>query len=668
MTTLTATMTPLESDFSGHKSGHKKGHKKDHDTFLCAMNKNASNPKTDKKIKKMQEPSFVKSKKKENIIFFNGLMQPLMDGKASVKPTLSQESLSMIPQKNLQQPKNSFVEPKVTVKVEAFESEPMVLPNTKFAQEKISGDISHQEFMKEDSMELDKSFSSLNGNVKETKQPALNLPVVDNVSILGIERATLQPSYPQSEVYLQSEAINSYDYDPAIPFNHENDFLISPPLRPDHFLVEKNQSIGALTVESLESDLTTFSLKRPNSKTELKISDSGSFQQKKILEKANPEKVSSKNKVLDTKDLDIPDSQKDHLLLNNDFLKDQDETFLNKDIVFPFERYQRSDVSQKHSPLQKPEGVDIKNHGEEKHLYDSLSLPQNNRSKNFISGTIENETHFDLESVEPIAMEIHADTLLPRTSEKNLKNDLSLNQDPWSENSFFENDSHVGTHEPPKDFTTQSSQRTLNTSEFYDQKSQESPFLSVKNQETIAKVDLGGHNSLEGNAFTITALPFNQDHVSEKISSEEKYTILQKIDMVMPTPEKPGYLKLELSPAHLGQVDINVTINEDGRLDAVVHTEKTETFHLLSKDSGELQRVISEAFGKNIETFNLSMDMHHQGHDHHHKAEDLHLLLQEKIKNQEALQDEHHPESHSTLQTYVNRTPSKGSYQLNRLV
>ena len=223
MTTLTATMTSLESDFSGHKSGHKKGHKKDHDTFLCAMNKNASNPKTDKKIKKMQEPSFVKSKKKENIIFFNGLMQPLMDGKASVKPTPSQESLSMIPQKNLQQPKNSFVEPKVTVKVEAFESEPMVLPNTKFAQEKISGDISQKEFMEQDSMELNKSFHSLNKNVKETKQPALNLPIVDNVSILGTERATLQPLYPQSEVYLQSEAINSYDYgydydyDPAIP-------------------------------------------------------------------------------------------------------------------------------------------------------------------------------------------------------------------------------------------------------------------------------------------------------------------------------------------------------------------------------------------------------------------------------------------------------------------
>lgn len=102
---------------------------------------------------------------------------------------------------------------------------------------------------------------------------------------------------------------------------------------------------------------------------------------------------------------------------------------------------------------------------------------------------------------------------------------------------------------------------------------------------------------------------------TDALQNTSEITGYKSLEVLHPTPMKPGILKLELSPVHLGKVDVSVSIAFDGRIDAVVETERPESFYLLSQNSKELQQVISDSFGKELYDFELSMNMHNQSQE-----------------------------------------------------
>lgn len=132
------------------------------------------------------------------------------------------------------------------------------------------------------------------------------------------------------------------------------------------------------------------------------------------------------------------------------------------------------------------------------------------------------------------------------------------------------------------------------------------PLKSVETLSGVTTTDASADTPVLGPQDQV-AKPFIKQELLGK--REPQLVLVKTIEITLPTPDKPGTLKLELSPAHLGRVDISVTISEDGRINAVIQTEKSEAFHLLAKDQTGLQKVITEAFGKELENFNLFMGM-----------------------------------------------------------
>jgi hypothetical protein len=122
------------------------------------------------------------------------------------------------------------------------------------------------------------------------------------------------------------------------------------------------------------------------------------------------------------------------------------------------------------------------------------------------------------------------------------------------------------------------------------------------------------YRPLESTAASPKAQEHQAQNPLEKNPTIEAYKPMQ---FIQPAHHKPGLLKLELSPAHLGKVDVSVTIAQDGRIDAVVEIEKSEAFYLLSQNARELQQVIADSFDQELASFDLSM-----GQESSHKDEE----------------------------------------------
>ena len=84
------------------------------------------------------------------------------------------------------------------------------------------------------------------------------------------------------------------------------------------------------------------------------------------------------------------------------------------------------------------------------------------------------------------------------------------------------------------------------------------------------------------------------------------YTLVH-VDMKMPSLTEAGTLKMRLDPAHLGKVEVEVTLTHDGRIDAVVNLSKSETFEMMRHDGDEMARVIADAFGHDLGTLEFSL-------------------------------------------------------------
>lgn len=70
-------------------------------------------------------------------------------------------------------------------------------------------------------------------------------------------------------------------------------------------------------------------------------------------------------------------------------------------------------------------------------------------------------------------------------------------------------------------------------------------------------------------------------------------------------------LKIHLSPAELGQVDVRVSINADGKAHAVIAADRPETLALLQKDAAHLERILQQV-GLNTNLSNMSFNLKEQ--------------------------------------------------------
>jgi flagellar hook-length control protein FliK len=67
--------------------------------------------------------------------------------------------------------------------------------------------------------------------------------------------------------------------------------------------------------------------------------------------------------------------------------------------------------------------------------------------------------------------------------------------------------------------------------------------------------------------------------------------------------------EIRLHPAELGQLDISLSVADDGRIQAVVRAERTDTLDMLQRDARSLEQQLRQAgldVGSNSLSFSLS--------------------------------------------------------------
>jgi hypothetical protein len=71
-------------------------------------------------------------------------------------------------------------------------------------------------------------------------------------------------------------------------------------------------------------------------------------------------------------------------------------------------------------------------------------------------------------------------------------------------------------------------------------------------------------------------------------------------------------ITIQLKPAHLGRVEVNMEMSHDGRLIAVVTADSQSTLDLLKRDASELQKSLQQA-GLQLDSGDLSFNLREQG-------------------------------------------------------
>jgi len=67
-------------------------------------------------------------------------------------------------------------------------------------------------------------------------------------------------------------------------------------------------------------------------------------------------------------------------------------------------------------------------------------------------------------------------------------------------------------------------------------------------------------------------------------------------------------IRIQLKPAHLGRIDVQLDMGQDGRVTAVISADNKETMDMLKQDSRELERALRDA-GLNLSSGDLSFNM-----------------------------------------------------------
>lgn len=80
-------------------------------------------------------------------------------------------------------------------------------------------------------------------------------------------------------------------------------------------------------------------------------------------------------------------------------------------------------------------------------------------------------------------------------------------------------------------------------------------------------------------------------------------------------------IRIQLKPAHLGRVDVQMEMTHDGRVSAVISADNKDTLDLLKQDSRELERALREA-GLDLNSGDLSFNLRGQGGSASQQSED----------------------------------------------
>lgn len=110
-------------------------------------------------------------------------------------------------------------------------------------------------------------------------------------------------------------------------------------------------------------------------------------------------------------------------------------------------------------------------------------------------------------------------------------------------------------------------------------------------------------------------------------------------------------IKIQLSPAELGRVDVQLNVNNDGRVSATVIVDRPETLELLRNDSRGLERALNDS-GLRADQGSLSFNLRDQ-----YKGEDnLSGQLQNNLINRNT------PDDDEITSDMMNTTPSNSPY------
>jgi len=84
-------------------------------------------------------------------------------------------------------------------------------------------------------------------------------------------------------------------------------------------------------------------------------------------------------------------------------------------------------------------------------------------------------------------------------------------------------------------------------------------------------------------------------NLNEQISVKIQKAVSQGIDRI----------RIQLKPAELGRLDIQLEVSQDGRVAAIVNADRPETLEMLRRDARGLQQALQEA-GLQMDSTNLS--------------------------------------------------------------
>ncbi len=122
-----------------------------------------------------------------------------------------------------------------------------------------------------------------------------------------------------------------------------------------------------------------------------------------------------------------------------------------------------------------------------------------------------------------------------------------------------------------------------------------------------------GQSSPQANTLTST------HQVTSSLPPVTPQMVTKQISMAITKQAGNGEqsFKISLKPAHLGQVDIRMDFQADGRITATVTVENDRTLALLQKDQGSLEKALENAgfnAGGNGLNFSLKRQQQNQGH------------------------------------------------------
>lgn len=108
----------------------------------------------------------------------------------------------------------------------------------------------------------------------------------------------------------------------------------------------------------------------------------------------------------------------------------------------------------------------------------------------------------------------------------------------------------------------------------------------------------------QANQAAATAKPQNlpQKQPDTPVTEQVKVQISKAINDGM------DKIRIQLKPAHLGRIEIQLEMGQDGRVTAVISADTKDTMDLLKQDSRELERALREA-GLNLNSGDLSFNM-----------------------------------------------------------